>query len=299
MTYPPQPRPYGQSGGYGQPYPGYPGHPQQPGYPQRYPGQPQQYPGQPDYRGQFPNQPYQGQGGGYGQQYPDPGYHGQPGYGPPYQEQPAGYPGAGYPRQQPGYGMPTGDVPPPPPPEPPKRGGKTGLVVGISLAVVLLAGAAVAITGFWAPGFFHDDAVEQDSSLAADTSPGSATPPSSPAESAPEANTENAENTEAPPQPSVSDSEEIRRITDTVVAGINNRDAATVKPVSCDPGNERQADYDGFPGDLTASVSGEPRINGSDATVPLTLRRTDTSKSVVLTLHRTGGAWCASGITSP
>lgn len=293
MTYPPQPGPYGPPGGYGQQYPGYPGYPQQPGQ--------QQYPGQPEYRGQFPNQPYQGQsggyGGGYGQQYPDPQYQGQQGgYGQPYDP----YAGGGYSHQQPGYGMPPGDVPPPPPPEPPKRGGKTGLVVGITLAVVVLAGAAVAITGFWAPGYFRDDAVEQDSSLAADSSPSSATPqPSSqPQESAPP---EDADNTEAPPpQPSTSDSDEIRRITETVVAGINNRDAATVKPVSCDPSNERQADYDGFPDDLTVSVNGEPRITGSDATVPLTLRRSSSSKSVVLTLRRSGGgAWCASGITSP
>ncbi|GAA5103457.1 hypothetical protein [Haloechinothrix salitolerans] len=285
MTYPPQPGPYGPSGGYGQPYPGqpYPGQPypgqQYPGHPGQ-PGQPQQpYPGQPEYRGQFPNQPYQGQSGGYGR---------------PYQDQHSGYSGGIYPHPRPGYGTPPGDVPPPPP-EPPNRGGKTGMVVGITLALLLLAGTAVGITGFWQPGYFRDDTADKDSSLAADASPSDTTSPSStrPQDAAP------AEASETPgARPPGSEEQEIRRITDAVIAGINNRDAATVKPVSCDPSNERQADYDGFPDDLTVSVAGEPRIDGSDAKVALTLRRSDTSKTVTLTLRRANGAWCASGISS-
>ncbi|MPY77957.1 MAG: hypothetical protein GEV04_05560 [Actinophytocola sp.] len=264
MTYPPQPGPYGGSGGYGQPYPG-------------------QH-SQPDYRGQFPNQPYQGQYGGYGQPYPgQPGGYGQP-----------------YPHQWSGYGMPPRDVPPPP--EPPKRGGKTGLVVGSTLALVLLAGAAVAVTGFWAPGFFRDDTVGK-SMLAADTSPSSSTlPPSTiqqPENAAPTTTSEAQRPAPDKSGESDTDTDEIRRITEAVVDGINNRDAATVKPVSCDPSNERQADYDGFPDDLTVTVSGEPRIKGNSATVALTLRRTDSSKTVTLSLRRPhGSAWCASGINS-
>ncbi|WP_051399944.1 hypothetical protein [Haloechinothrix halophila] len=301
MTYPPQPGPYGGSGGYGQPYPGqrYPGYQGQPQPGQPYPGQhypEQSYPGQSEYWGQFPNQPYQGQSGGYGQPHPEQRYGQSGGYGQQYQGQPYqdGYSG-GFPHQQPGYGPPPGDVPPPQP-EPPKGGGKTGLVVGIALAMVLLAGAAVGITGFWQPGYFRDDTA-QDSSLAANTSPSSSTlPPSTspqPRDATPTTTTP-----EQQEQPSGSDKDEIRRVTDAVVKGINNRDAATVKPVSCDPGNERQADYDGFPDDLTVSVSGEPRIDGNRATVALTLRRSDTSKTVKLALLRPNGAWCASGINS-
>lgn len=285
MTYPPQPGPYGGSGGYGQPYPG-----------QRYPGyhgQPQ--PGQPEHWGQFPNQPYQGQSGGYGQPYP--GQHGQPGgYGPQYPGQPYqdGYSGGGFSHPRPGYGPP-GDVPPPPP-EPPKGGGKTGLVIGITLALVLLAGAAVGITGFWQPGYFRAD-TGRDSSLAANTAPSSSPLPPSTSQPPRDA-TPTTTTSEPREQPSGSDKDEIRRVTDAVVAGINNRDAATVKPVSCDPGNERQADYDGFPDDLTVSISGEPRIDGNRATVALTLRRSDTSKTVTLALRRPNGTWCASGINS-
>lgn len=122
MTYPPQPgQPFGQ-----QPDP----YGQQGGYPQS---------------GGFPQQ-----GGQYGQQ---PGYAQQPGYG----QQPGYDPAAGYGQQygydqsqhpyQAQYGQPGGFGGPPPPPK-----SKTGLWVGIAIAVVVLF--ALGVTGFVAPGFF-------------------------------------------------------------------------------------------------------------------------------------------------
>ncbi|MGK4597575.1 hypothetical protein [Amycolatopsis sp. w19] len=116
MTYPPQPGPPDHGQG-GQQYPG-----QQPGQPypeqQPYPGQ-QQYPGQPQY-----------QQGGYDQSgaYPQQQY---PGYG----------------QQQ--YGQGFGG-----PPAPPKNT-KTGLIVGIAAAAVVVV--TLGITGFVAPGFFLGD----------------------------------------------------------------------------------------------------------------------------------------------
>ena len=118
-------------------------------------------PGQPDY-GQQP--------GGYGQQpggYPQSGgfpqYGQQPGYGQPGYTQPypaydqGGGGGGGYPPtgQYPGYGAP-----------PPGGGGKKGLWIGITVAVVVIL-AAVGITGFVAPGFFlSDDKVTPDATAA-------------------------------------------------------------------------------------------------------------------------------------
>lgn len=233
------------------------------------------YPPQPP-----PSDPYGG--AGYGQQYPGyPGYQGQQFPHRPYYGQQGLY------QQQPGYGMPPGGTPPP---EPPKHEGRTGLVIGLVLALLLLAGGIVGVTGFWQPGFFRADpahAASADRVTVSETptttvpKPDS-TPPSEPT-------------TQAPP-PS-GDRAEIRQITDAVVAGINNRDANQVKPVSCDPRKERQSDYDGFPEDLTVSASGEPVITGDAAKVPLILTRSGSSKKVDLELRRVNGSWCASGVT--
>jgi uncharacterized protein (UPF0333 family) len=126
MTYPPQPgQPYGQ-----QPDPyGQGGQPPSGDFPQQ--GQP--YPGQ---------QPYPQQGGGYydqngaWQQQPQQPYGGY--------DQTAAY------GQQNPYGQPYGQGFGGPPAPPPKS--KTGLLIGIAIAAVVLI--AVGVTGFVAPGFF-------------------------------------------------------------------------------------------------------------------------------------------------
>jgi hypothetical protein len=124
MTYPPQPGqpPYGQ-----QPDPcGQGGQPPSGGFPQQ--GQP--YPGQ---------QPYPQQGGGY---YDQTGAYQQQQY--PGYDQTAAY------GQQNPYGQPYGQGFGGPPAPPPKS--KTGLLIGIAIAAVVLI--AVGVTGFVAPGFF-------------------------------------------------------------------------------------------------------------------------------------------------
>ncbi len=91
-------------------------------------------PGQPGYGQQYPGQQYQQ--GGYDQSgaYPQQ----QPGYGHQH-----------YGQNQQQYGQGFGG-----PPAPPKNG-KTGLLVGIAAAVVVLV--TLGITGFVAPGFFLGD----------------------------------------------------------------------------------------------------------------------------------------------
>ncbi|RKT55904.1 DUF4333 domain-containing protein [Saccharothrix australiensis] len=154
--------PYGPSGGndpqqqwgqqpYGGGYPGTPsgGFPaQQPGYGQPDPSQQQQQqqqwgqqPGQQQYPQQYPggyDPSQQQQQNPYGQPDPaqqqwgqQPGQYGQPGYG----QQPNPY-------GQPGFG----------PQQPPAK--KSGAVLWVVVALVVLVVAAVGITGFVTPGFF-------------------------------------------------------------------------------------------------------------------------------------------------
>lgn len=128
----PPPNPYGQQpqgGGYGQPQQP----PQGGGY-----GQPQ------------PQQPPQQ--GGYGQ--PQPGYgQQQPGYGYPQQAPPAQAPYGQVPPQQPAYGQqpPYGQPPQQPgygyPQQPPQGGGKrTGLIIGVVVALVAVGAGVFFIT---------------------------------------------------------------------------------------------------------------------------------------------------------
>ena len=107
--------------------------PDQPG---QWPQQPDQWPQQP---GQWPQQPQGGYppgatpAGGYpqdpAQQYPQAT---PPGGYPQYQQQPGYQNHPGYYGQQPGY----------PPPAPPRRG-KRGLIIGLVIALVVLAGGGV------------------------------------------------------------------------------------------------------------------------------------------------------------
>lgn len=279
-----QPGPYrggrpGQPGPYGQPPSG--------GFPAQQPPPPG-YP--PPGRGRPPGSPGYGPPPGQG---PPPGYRPPPGHGPP-----RGYgppPGHGPPpgnRPPPGHGPPPGYRPPPgqgpppgygPPPggppggyleddypadehfdggyagnEPPRR--KRGMLAGVIVAIVLLA---VAVTGFWQPGFL----------LSADDE-------------------ETRQDTEQP-APAGDDKSEIRRIGKIVVDGLNAKDAAKVKPVSCKPEDEKQEQYDTFPDDLEVSIIGDPKISGNTATLPLKLAQKAGSRNAKLSLRQSGGTWCA------
>ncbi|MDT3397801.1 hypothetical protein RKE29_14305 [Streptomyces sp. B1866] len=123
---PQQPGPYGQGGPAGQP-----------GY-----GQPPQPPGQPN---PYAQPPAPGQPGGYAQP-PQPPAPPQPGYG--YPQQPPPPPGTVPPYGQPApYGQQAPYGPPVPPPGGGNRNKTVGIVVGAVLAVGLIAGGVVLLTG--------------------------------------------------------------------------------------------------------------------------------------------------------
>ncbi len=112
------------------------------------------YPGDPNQPqpGSQPNPPW-------GQQPPQPNppqpNPPQPGYGQPPQQpgygQPA-QPGYGQPAQQPGYGQPQYGVPGQYPSDPPPKKSHTGLIVGIVVGVLVLAGIAFGISALMGGG---------------------------------------------------------------------------------------------------------------------------------------------------
>ncbi|GAA5198021.1 hypothetical protein GCM10023322_70530 [Rugosimonospora acidiphila] len=150
----------GQQPGYADPAQGgYPG--QQPGYADPaqggYPGQQPGYadPAQGGYPGQQPGYADPAQGGYPGQQpgYADPAQGGYLGQQPGYPGAPQGYPGAqpSYPGQQPGYpGAPQGYPGYPGYPAQPPKSNRTGLIVGIvaALVVVVVGGGIGAAFAF-------------------------------------------------------------------------------------------------------------------------------------------------------
>ncbi|HWD02189.1 MAG TPA: hypothetical protein VG674_07020 [Amycolatopsis sp.] len=268
MTYPPQPGqggpdPYGQGGPQ---QPGTGGVPQQPGW--------------------DPNAQQQGWDPGtqqYGQQ-PSPGT--QP-YGQPYQQQYPGtqqYPQQGWDPNQPPYGG---------GPQPPKNN-KTGLWIGIAVAVVVVV--ALGITGFVAPGFF----LSKDSSGSSTAQSSNPVPPPA-APSRPQQLP-----TDEPSEPGLPTDEtdipgtgdggaspaEAKQAIDDFVAKINAKDNAGATGMTCQgtesfskdsideaTGGEPQLQVEGYDGTATVTASLTGSLSGKDA-----------NGSVIAT--NTGGNWC-------
>ncbi len=199
---------------------------------------------------------------------PQPGPHGQ--YGQPH---PGGYP----PPQPPG-----------PPPEPPRQNGRTGLIVGVTVALVLLAAAAVAITGFWAPGYFLAD--ETTSSEHVDTAAGQQA----------QADTE-----QQPPKPSLQtqasepaseqggsaeDVAIVRGLAEDAVTAINTRDADLARRISCQ--RDSDVDFSKLPKDTRVRMLGDPVVEGDAASVPFEITVNGETHREPLTANRENGSWC-------
>ncbi|MPY77955.1 MAG: hypothetical protein GEV04_05550 [Actinophytocola sp.] len=222
-------------------------------------------PQQPGPQGQYGHgqQGYPGQRGYYGQ---------QPQYGQP-------YPG-GYPAQQPGYGSQQGGYPPPGPPGPPEKKGKTGLIVGITLALVLLAGAAVAITGFWAPGYFVDDTSTEQMASEQET----------PAEQQPPKPNLQTEGGAPSAQEGTDDVAELRALAEDAARAINTRDAELAREVGC--GSDDAPDFTEVPKDAHAEVAGDPVVNGHTASVPFRITANGKTQEGAIPAAKENGGWC-------
>lgn len=242
------------------------------------------YPPQPpDPYGQRPwGQPGQ-PAGGYGGRHSG-GYPQQPGGYPPrpYPQQPGGYPHQSGEWEQQGGWQPPG-LPGAEPPEPPKR--NTGKIAAIVAAVLLVIGGAVAVTGFWKPGFFLSDEQKAGEGKVQPTTQAPTGPATTEGTTAPQTGGDTTE-----------DAAKVEEIAETVVKGLNEKDAAVVKPVSCSPENERQEQYDTFPDGITWTVDGSASVSGDKATIGLKGTSSKGSESTTLNLTKTEGTWCASSV---
>ncbi|GAA5103453.1 hypothetical protein [Haloechinothrix salitolerans] len=200
-----------------------------------------------------------------------------------------------YPPQPPGPHGPHGQqghpwqhgYPPPRPPGPP-RSNKTGVIAGITLTLVLLAVAAVAITGFLAPGYFLDDT----------TSGGQVASAADQESEAPSVR-------EQPPKPSprpqrgvpapadggsAEDVAIVRELAEDVATAINTRDEDLAREVSC---GDARVDFSDMPRDAHVEVLGDPVIDGDTATAPLEITIDGDTRTETMVASRKDGGWCA------
>ncbi|GAA1227773.1 hypothetical protein GCM10009676_07620 [Prauserella halophila] len=265
MTYPPQPPGPGQPDPYGQ-QPGQYG--QQPGYPQQ-PG-PQPY-GQPP------------QPGPYGQQDP----YGQQPYGQnPYGQ---GQFGQGQFGQQPYGGYPGG-----PGGEPPKK--KTGLVVGIVAAAVVLLAGVFAFTAWVAPGFLTDDENSAEGNQGTSPTTSQASEPAAPSsETVPTSETVPELETGAPD--SGGGAAGLNELATETVTALNEADGDAFDALVC-------ADSP-LKGELTPQqgaqwqLRGTPSESGSRGQFTVTASMGNESGTVDFAAQQQSGQWCiANGASS-
>lgn len=194
---------------------------------------------------------------------------------PPGDYPPGGYPGGGYPGG-----------------EPPQR--KTGVIVGIIVAIVLLAGA-VAVTGFWQPGFFLADDAEdadnkgnQQTSQAAPTGDQGNQPP-------PKPTIKTQTGGDAPPPGGGGTGEEaaVAAVADKVVKAFNERDEAGMKREFCDPSALDDFKMDELPPDARMRVTDDPKVTGDSAKVEVEFTAGGESGTDNMPLKKQDGRWCA------
>lgn len=218
-----------------------------------------------------------------------PGPYGPPGAGgfpPPQPPQPP--PSAvGFPARQPygpppsgGYGYPGG---------PPPKTSNTGLIVGVILALVLVAGGAVAVTGFWQPGFFlSDEKTEQDSDKSAVPGgvlgTGETQPPAGQTGAPPPGDAD-------APLVGGSDVDQVKQVAEQAATAINTRDESLAESITCDP--QGKPDFSKMPADMKVEVTGEPMMDGSTkAKVPFNFTAQGRSEDESLRMEKQEGRWC-------
>ncbi|MBK1782935.1 hypothetical protein [Prauserella cavernicola] len=260
MTYPPpppggpgQPGPHGQQGLWGQ---------------------------QPQQGGQFPPSgptPQEGglRGTGGEQQFGQPGQFGQfgqPGQFGQFGDQPPGFPGG-------------------PDGEPPKK--KTGLIVGIAIAAIVVIGGVVALILFLTSGDDEDGAEGQNPGTDGGQQSSAPQVPGAGESQDPGDSGDSDGSGDAPGDSGSAGDDEtvVQELADRALESLTTKNAELAKEVSCDPDSIDPAAVDQIP-DGTYSQNGDIRVEGDTATIPVTLPGGEEQE---LTAAKENGAWCVNG----
>ncbi|CAM2952264.1 hypothetical protein SAXI111661_10190 [Saccharomonospora xinjiangensis] len=185
---------------------------------------------------------------------------------------------------------------------------RTGLVVGITLGALAVAGGglALALTG-------GDDEPPPASALSAppttsssvSTPASSSAPPSSSASSeAPPSSTSRPVSSQAEPGGTGTSDDTggeeradssglagLQDVADELIDGLNAQDADALRALMCSPNSEP---FPELPDELVWSLAGEVTVNGDQGTVPVKASYQGTAESLTFDASNTGDGWCVS-----
>ncbi|WP_157599688.1 hypothetical protein [Saccharomonospora xinjiangensis] len=175
------------------------------------------------------------------------------------------------------------------PPGPPKK--KTGLVVGISIAVVAVIGGVVALIVLLSgddepPLAGRKPQAPPTGGQAASSAPGL---PGQSGSSAPDL---------PPADPgsgaAADDVAAVQKLADDLLAAANSRDNAALRALICS-GKAGDASFDEVPDGVVFEQSGEVVISGDTAVIRITASNAEQSDEGALAASKQGGQWCLSG----
>ncbi|EID56206.1 hypothetical protein [Saccharomonospora xinjiangensis] len=184
---------------------------------------------------------------------------------------------------------------------------RTGLVVGITLGALAVAGGglALALTG-------GDDEPPPASALSAPPttsssvsapSSSSAPPSSSASSEAPPSSTSPPVSSQAEPggvgtsgdtggeESADSGLADLQDVADELIDGLNAQDADALRALMCSPNSEP---FPELPDELVWSLAGEVTVNGEQGTVPVQASYQGTTESLTFDASNTGDGWCLS-----
>jgi hypothetical protein len=168
----------------------------------------------------------------------------------------------------------------------PERSGRRSTMLIIAAAVVVLAAIGVGIYLIATSG---DEGVA-DPAAPTITDPSQPEPPASTPPSEPAASS--VPPTRKTPPPAADKNVAAARVTaEQATTAINERDAAAMKQLSCDPGVDGSANV--FPPEATARLAQNPEVTGNKATAQIELSISGSEPTVVpLPMEKRDGRWC-------
>ncbi|MEY7971829.1 hypothetical protein AB8O38_07485 [Saccharomonospora xinjiangensis] len=186
---------------------------------------------------------------------------------------------------------------------------RTGLVVGITLGALAVAGGGLtlALTG-------GDDEPPPASALSAPpTTSSSVSAPASSSSSAPPSSSVSSEDPPSATSRPVSSQAEpgdtetsgglgggenadgdlvdLQDVADQLIDGLNAQDADALRALMCSPNSEP---FPELPDELVWSLAGEVTVNGAQGTVPVQASYQGTAESITFDASNTGDGWCLS-----